>query len=338
MKRKFIIIALSLLFQTSFFLTGYGQLLDKLKRAAKDRLENHAVDQVEKGIDMGVEKTEKAIWKSIEGGDNESVDGKQPRESGAAESEKVEANTAEEEYDPEEMQRKIMSMMGVSSEKIETYSSYTFTDEVVYKMNTIVNNQPTTMEYTVLLNPEEEYMGTKIGNMTQGGKSNGMAKGVINIMDFDNNAMIMIMEEQKMANVMSLESVNSMIEDNNSAEEAKNIVVKTGKTKEVLGYKCYEYQIKSEDSEGSIWIAPSINIYNQSFLKSMNNSAFTNNTKLYDLKGLAMEMGMTIKSEKGDEPTEMKMTVISINKKNTEIDMSNYTSMNFGAGFMGHEK
>ncbi len=337
MKRIFKVVTISIIFQSSFLLTVNGQLLDKLRKAAKDRLEYHAVDQVEKGVDKGVEKTEKAIWKSIEGGDKENVDNNQSNKRNSEDSEIVDANNAEEEYDPEEMQRKIMSMMGASSEKIETADNYSFTNEVVYEMNTVVNNQPTMMEYTVLLNPNEEYMGTKIGNMTQGGKSNSMAKGIVNIMDFQNNAMIMIMEEQKMANVMSMESLNKAAENNKSEGETNTTVAKTGKTKDILGYKCYEYQILSNDSEGSIWIAPSVEVYNQGFLKSMNNAAFSNNTELLDLKGLTMEMEMTVKSGDKGEKMDMKMTVISFNKKNSKIDMSNYTSMNFGAGFMGQQ-
>jgi len=335
MKRIFTVITISIIFQSSFFLTVHAQLLDKLKKAAQDRLEYHAVDQVEKGVDKGVKKTEKAIWKSIEGGDKENTDNQQSNNKGSEESEIVEVDNAEEEYDPEEMQRKIMSMMGVSSEKIETADNYSFTNEVVYEMNTIVNDQPTMMEYTVLLNPDEEYLGTKIGNMTQDGKSNSMAKGMVNIMDFQNNVMIMIMEEQKMANVMSMESLNKAAENNKSEGEINTTVAKTGKTKDILGYKCYEYQILSNDSEGSIWIAPSVDIYNQAFLKSMNNAAFSNNTELLDLKGLTMEMEMTVKSGDKGEQTEMKMTVISFSKKSSTIDMSNYTSVNFGTGFIG---
>jgi len=192
------------------------------------------------------------------------------------------------------------------------------------------------MEYTILLNPGEEYMATKMGSMDQDGKKTKMPMNMTTIMDFQNNAMIMIMEEQKMANVMSMDMISDVTENEDS--EAEKTIIKTGQTKEILGYRCEEYKITSEDMEGNIWIAPDIEAYDQSFLKNLGNSTFAKETELTELKGLMMEMEMTIKSGKKNKSTDMKMNVISFEEKETEIVMSNYQPLSLSGGFMNQEK
>lgn len=332
MKRS--IIPLLILIQIVFFLPSQAQFLDKLKKATKKRLEDHAVEKVVDGAEKGAEKTEQAIWKSIVGGKNNDKNDGFSREPG--DPELKDPPSGEEEYDPAQIQKKIMSMMGGDVEKIETADSYSFTTEVVYEMISIVEDKPTTMDYTILLNPGKEYMATKMGSMTQEGKKTKMPMNMTTIMDFHNNAMIMIMEEQKMANVMSMDMINDVAENEEPQKEAA--ITKTGNTKEILGYKCEEYQIRSEDTEGSIWIAPDIEAYDQSFLKNIGNSAFANETELMELKGLMMEMEMTVKSGKKNTSTDMKMNVIRFEEKETDIVMSNYQSLSLGGGFMNQGK
>ncbi len=340
MKQTKFIIPLLFIINVIFLIPSQAQLLDKLKRAAKERLEDHAVDKVVEGVDKGVEKTEKVIWKSIMGGNKKSKNNKNGSQGSTENTEMDDSKTGVEDYDVEQIQTKIMSMMGGDAEKVETADRYSFTTEVVYKMEAIIDGKPTSMDYTMLLNPDEEYMATKIGSMMgQDGKKTKMAMNMTTIMDFQNNAMIMIMEEQKIAQIMSMSQINDMAE--NDEPQVETSITKTGRTKEILGYKCEEYQMTSEDMEGSIWIAPDIEVYNQSFLNNLGSSSFANKSELMDLKGLTMEMDMTIKSEKkkkkgGD--MNMKMTVISFEEQNNEIAMANYKSLSLGGGFSNQGK
>lgn len=336
MKRITLIIPLIIIIQTAFFLPAQAQLLDKLKKAAKDRLEDKAVEEVEEGVDKSVEKTEQVLWKTITGGNKKSKNKKKESRDKPGEPEKNDPQTGEEEFEAAELQEKVMSMMGGDAGKIETADSYSFTTEVIYEMVSYDKGKLTSMEYAILLNPGKEYMATKMGAMTQDGKKTKMPMDMTTIMDFQNNAMIMIMEQQKMANIMSMDELSDMAENEETMEEAT--ITKTGQTKKILGYRCEEYKMTSADMEGNIWIAPKVEAYDQSFLKHLGNSAFTNKTELMELKGLMMEMEITVKPDKKNKSTDMKMNIISFEEKEKEIVMSNYKSLNMGSGFMNQRE
>jgi hypothetical protein len=298
-----------------------AQLLQKLKKGVKERLEDHAVRQAQKGVDKGVEETEKAIWKKIMS-ENKSGDTTYQNMPGQP--------NGNEAYDPEGFQAAIMKGLSGNGEKIETAEAYSFNNRVTYEMKTNVNGKPTSMDYSLLLNPEEGYIATLMENISSGDKKGGMAMRMTNIMDFNHQAMIMIMEEQKIAQILSMEEINKMNEKEEPSLEPS--IEKTGRTKEILGYHCVEYQLSSEDTKGNIWVAPEIEVYNQSFLKNLGNSSIGSNPELMDLKGLMMEMEMTFTSEKGKDPTNMNMKVINFEEEQNEFVMADYTSMSLGMG------
>ena len=78
------------------------------------------------------------------------------------------------------------------------------------------------------------------------------------ISDFVNNTTIMLNEETKVAQVMSMDWLINMMPDEPENEEIDVTVTKTGKTKTLNGYDCHEYLIQTEDSDVYGWYAPDV--------------------------------------------------------------------------------
>ena len=96
----------------------------------------------------------------------------------------------------------------------------------------------------------------KQGIMTQNPEQAGQI-----IIDFENEAAIMVDEKNKTAQVMSLAWMKKMTgtaAGGDDADEGDFSMNKTGKTRTIHGYKCYEY-IMTYDGEKSIaWFAPNV--------------------------------------------------------------------------------
>jgi hypothetical protein len=312
-----------------FSLIGLGsqanaQLLKKLKEKVEERLEDHAIDQVEKGVDKGLEKTEEALWKKLTSGEKkkENEDGSENTDDSPFDMESM---------DTDEMQKRILEMMGGSAEPIEVAEAYSFTKKVVYDMRTSVDDGPGSMLYVLLMNPDQKYVGYQMTEISSKGETVQMPMEFTMIIDYDHAATVVLMEDEKMAQIIPMETLESVVEGEET--ENQSTVVKTGNTKDILGYRCEEYQIKSEDMDGSIWIAPDIEIYNQSFLKDFGNSAFALKSELMDLTGLTMEMDIRSFSGNSKKPVEMNMKVVSLEDEANEIEMSNYQALSLGSAF-----
>lgn len=296
-----------------------AQFIDKLKKKVEKNVENRAVNQVDKGVDKSLDKTEEAIWNSLFGVKKSEMDSL--------------AKAAEN--DPE-AQKQMMEIMALGKNNVPIADEYSFQSQMVYKMSTNFGGKETVMDYTMFINPEAEYMATQMGTMESGGEKSNMPMGMTTILDYENEAMIMIMEEQKMAQIMSMDMLNKNLNTDKDIAEKQNemTIIKTGKTKEILGYDCEEYQVSSEDTNGSLWIAPQMEAFNHSFFKNMGNHSFADNTQFADLKGMMMEMDMTVKERKNKKESDMKMNIVSISKQSTVIVMANYQTI----GMIGSAK
>jgi hypothetical protein len=107
-------------------------------------------------------------------------------------------------------------------------------------------------------------------------------------------------------------------------------VQKTGKTKEILGYTCDEYFMKSDDVEGSVWIATDVEFVSKSMFDNMGNSSFAKNSGWLDEKGMMMEMDMLVNEENSKKQSRMKMTLTGIDEEKSHFNMSDYQTMSFG--------
>ncbi len=311
---------LTLTITACLFAPVQAQFLDKLKRKLGNTLEDHAVEQVNKGVDKALQKVEDKMWDKMFGVSKSTMD----------------SLAVEAEKDPEAFQ-KAMEQYSTGGSNISIGDEYSFTSTAVYKMNTASNDKKSSMDYTMMLNPDKPYMATRMGSMEMEGKKNDMAKNMTMIMDFEANAMVMVMEDQKMVNVMSLDKMGNIQDADTVSSNAT--IKKTGKTKKILGHTCDEYLITSDNMEGSLWIAPDLESFSKVMYKNIGgNAALANNPSLKDMKGMMMEMDMTVQDEKGKGSSKLEMQIVSLDQATISFIMSDYQKLSFGGMGMGGKK
>lgn len=145
-----------------------------------------------------------------------------------------------------------------------------------------------------------------------------------NIFDLEAKKMYVLIE----MNGMKTGIKKNIKEDSKQEEdEAQMEFTKTGKTKEIAGYTCYEYTSEDDEYQYQFWVADNENMpfdnAFMSFQKANKSKDFSNSTMP---KGLTMEMTSTGK-KKGER------THYIINKINENIsknvDLSGYKLMGF---------
>ncbi len=154
------------------------------------------------------------------------------------------------------------------------------------------------------------------------------------IMDFKNNTALMVNEKEKQIQAFSLKGMDKYMK--NSAEEINTEefpdvdIVKTGKTKKILGYTCYEYIMDSKDGRMVSWHAPDVTFdYSKMFgsftdFPEMNKGVQTEN--LIEMQeGYLMEM--TMFKPNGKKQTYYK--VISIDENERIINLEKFTVQKF---------
>lgn len=238
--------------------------------------------------------------------------------------------------DDQESQKQAENKIGnflKGGEKIPVADVYNFNTNVIYAMETVSDGKPVKMDYSLWFSSNENYMGMVVENFKTETDQNSQMPGILTILDEGNQAMIIIMEEQKIVQLMSMESIKKMAKDikeeglkDNKTEAYK--VQKTGKSKKILGYTADEYQSQTDDGKITYWITQDLKFYQKNMFYSMNQSMGGNNFELPDYaQGFLLEMHFvgTAKENIGDTMT---MTIKDIQKKNKTITMADYQRMN----------
>lgn len=146
------------------------------------------------------------------------------------------------------------------------------------------------------------------------------------IVDMKNQSAVMLDIKAGTAQVMSLDWMEKMMGGNNTTEETSTNqpkVVKTGKTKKINGYTCYEYNIFHEAGKINAWFAPDVKFEYQDYLRGMakmfSKKAEENPSQLLNTQyGYVMEMTAFTKQNK----KQSSMKVIKLEEKVRMITMS----------------
>ncbi len=215
---------------------------------------------------------------------------------------------------------------------------YTFDTNVVYKMHMISDGKPASMDYSMWFTHDHNYMATKIENIeNEESKNKETQMEMFTIIDEKNEAMIMLMESQKMAQVISMEKIknlaNSQVDKKNNEIVTPNIK-KTGRTKKIIGYTCEEFSGQTEDGIISFWITHDINLYQKNMFLNMSKSLGGDQFQSFPdaAKGFLMETNFEDNTgkNKGDKTS---MVVTKIDKKSLQISTKEYQKIDLG-GFM----
>ncbi|MCF6279567.1 MAG: DUF4412 domain-containing protein [Flavobacteriaceae bacterium] len=151
-----------------------------------------------------------------------------------------------------------------------------------------------------------------------------MKTNMISIMDLDQGKNIALMENggQKTQMTMKFGFKETVKEAN---EDIK--ITKTGNTKKILGYTCYEYDVTGKDFNSKAWVTNEAGIsfpkdFQGSGNKKMKNQ---NNNWMFEMDGMVLEMIVTDTSKK--KPKTSTMTCIKLAKEVNTIDTSLYKKM-----------
>jgi len=159
------------------------------------------------------------------------------------------------------------------------------------------------------------------------------------IFDVPNQALIMLMERDNQKSSFAYKADESTIGDATDeaiaaqVEDPEFVIEKTGNTKEILGYECDEYHVKSKDGEGLYWMTEEpIGGYasfwgtNSPFMSAKAQRDYASHFSNLP-KGNFMEMTYT--TSEGDK-IDMKVTEINESAATT-FEMASYPNMLAGA-------
>ncbi|MCK4561418.1 MAG: DUF4412 domain-containing protein [Flavobacteriaceae bacterium] len=296
------IILLSIVLSISFTNEANAQFLKKLQK----RVQQAAEDAI---IDKAAEKAEQEAEKAMDSLLN------------------IDSN-----YQAKDSEQLLNSFIQ-SGENVEIEEVYTFNTNVIMQMIVEDEKGPTIIDYSMWFTNSDSYMATEIQNMdSKKSKSEKIPKGILTVIDDENQAMVILMEEQKMAQTISMESIkNIAIEEVENKNSTPSKIIKTGRSKKILGYHCEEFESTTEEGKMTLWITQDIRLFQKNmfanFNKSLDNNPFQNIPEA--AKGFMMEMHFN----NANNEEKSSMIVKEISKKNKTIHIKDYQLMNL-SGFM----
>ena len=152
-----------------------------------------------------------------------------------------------------------MSNNGSNTGSIAAKDSYVFTLEIIVEMT--VPDQDFKNKVSYLLNSNEDYMAIKT-DLSEYGEGDISGESVV-IMDGEEILMLVdtpMMKMQMPSSQMGKQQVPNPTEQMNNYDYSK--IDKTGNTKTILGYTCYEYVMSDDQNSIQFWVAPELVIPN----------------------------------------------------------------------------
>ena len=223
-------------------------------------------------------------------------------------------------------------MMGGGSENIPIEESYSFDTKVTYQMTTTYNDKPTVVDYEMWFPEKAGYMATKVKSGPDS-DTKDMPSSMLSILDDNNQAMVILMEEQKIAQLISMGKIKEIAKEEEEEVTESDLtefksIQKTGKSKKILGYTCEEFSSENEMTKFTFWITKDLELFQKNMFfnisKSLGGNTFDDIPE--NAQGFMMEMYFENLSnmEKGS------MKVTDIEKTNKIIMMNEYQLMSLG--------
>ncbi|HHB79769.1 MAG TPA: DUF4412 domain-containing protein [Saprospiraceae bacterium] len=291
----------------------FGQVVQEKTERAKRRTEqkvDQKVDQkIDKAIDGAFDKVSSVFKRK------KRKKSKDKSSSTSSNPERSTPNESETESDA------TPSFTMGKADDSQMASSYRFDKAVTIHTETIKKSGKVKdkTDFDWLLSDKGDIFGMRMADPKQG-------QSVV-IFDNQNNSLITLLENEKRAMVLPIQ--NSLEENDDDPDVSDDVtIVKTGRTKTILGYACSEYTIDSEDLTGNIWVTKELHAFDVSKmpnrLKKQQKGTWVKNA---DINGMMLESHLTEKNKKG-YTIHTKATKISHSGRN--FTMSNYEVMSLG--------
>lgn len=292
-----------------FLISGvaFGQVIDPKERA-KQKAENRTNRKIDNAIDDGLDKIEGIFG------------------FGKKKKKKKKKKEAEDQAQEESAVPNMGGLFGGGDATVqEVYHFKGQMDvEITYTEAKKGKSEAQQMRYLLPEN-DEDPVGFEI--MEVDGKGGQDARV---IMDWKNATMLTVLEEQKMISATTIDkaavesSTSEAVEDQTDNFEGLR---KTGRTKEILGYTCYEYEVDNEEAKGTMWVTEDIDLNPASMMGGMGKSMKQKQTLPNYPNGMYLEAHWEDK-ETGDT-TDWKTTAIDLEKVST-VETAGYQVLNIG--------
>lgn len=272
-----------------------------------------------KAVESATKKTEERIERKMDEKIDESLDGVEDSMKNSEENKNQQQNS-------DDAAKMMSKMFGGSDIKLQ--ENYNFDASFAMETESIQGDKKK-LEVKMIMHLEKS--GNNLGMEVleaDGKKVDDKGKSV---MIFDNSSHSMLTLTQsgnsKIAMVMNLEGMGDLVDSLAEEHENKVKVNKTGKTKNILGYKCENYLIESEDGTTDAWITHDIDISTFQAFQFMQKQQKKKGPYAGIKNGFVLEALTSMKGEKGQ--TMLRVTEVNMNKK-TSISTKGYTVMNLG--------
>ena len=228
----------------------------------------------------------------------------------------------------------LMKDMGIASTPVPIEDNYYFDHLIQMHMESYDRNgkKMSDGDFITHFDPKSKSMAYQVvsGDMAKQGKA-------LFIIDTKNKATIMLSEEngEKKGIVYGMEGYFESIGEDIDQEEdidmsetpeaymANPNVTKTGRTKNIAGYKCEEYIYKDENGKSDIWITKDLKLNSRDFLSTLFKTSMASNGMGW---GYVMEATST---DNSGEKSIMKVTRVDSNS-NVSFSLDDYDITNLG--------
>jgi polyribonucleotide nucleotidyltransferase len=332
MKTKFFLFFISFFLATSVCNAQVNNLLNAAKKKASKTVEKRVEKETEKAVNKAIDKTvEKASEKLKKNEENEETEENEP-------SEEASTSTPKNKSSNQGSGGGILDLMNkyTGGENLVYENAYSFTAEVKYLVESVDENGETGKAYY------RNLFATGSENMAmilEDAENETGNKASVIIFDQKNQVTIMINETEKSGMVMGLggteqteQTENTEETENVEPEEGEEVSLnykKTGKSKKVLGYTCYEYVSANEEFETTVWTTTELKFSGNTGLSRMNNMNSFYTAGVYP-SGFVMEMThINLKDN-----SKLVTTVQDFNEsKSSKIDLSKYQLIKMGTNY-----
>ena len=239
------------------------RLLRKLQDKVQQKVEEKVEERAEKKVDQVIDNQLDKIEESLEPANNEKTSG----------------TSSPEERDKarQERMQNLLKGIGVSGEPVPIADAYNFNYLIQMQVESFDKNGKKESEgqFITHLNPDTKSMAYVMVSGNIGESGQGMF-----IIDAENGATIILNEEngEKKGIVYGMgaffSSIGEAYQDETIEETPESYllnpnVTKTGRTKNIAGYKCEEYKYNDEETESEIWITSDLKMNTQDFFSTL---------------------------------------------------------------------
>lgn len=281
-----------------------AQFIKKLKKAASRGIENALEEKVE-------EETNKYIQRQIE--------------------KQLAALYSQDSTESAPLNLDMDQILAGLGEDVPTEDEYSFVGTAKFEVQNTSKNgvKEDPLVMTSFFTENKNYTGMEFIDPENEGSVTVM------IFDLNHDASILLMDNEgtksSFAYKLNIDLVSNDVDEEarESLENSEFSIAKTGNKKEILGYTCEEYHVKTNDGEGEYWVTTeSITGYesfwgkNSPFVSTKTQQRYSENFSGLP-EGNFMEMSFL-----SNEGENMTMKVIEINPdKSMNFEMANYPGL-----------